>query len=120
MRYYWPIYLLVIALGLAYLTHYITAVIPVGFFIASLVTYGLYFKDKRAAKRGTWRIPEKTLHLASLLGGWPGAIAGQQQLRHKTQKTSFRIVFWLAVIVNIIVLTAIHTPQLQDMIKLSA
>lgn len=118
-RYYWPIYLLMVTLGLAYITSKITAVVPVGFFIASLITYGLYFKDKHAAKKGTWRIPEKTLHLASLLGGWPGAIVGQQQLRHKTQKTRFRVVFWLAVITNIIIMTALHMPQLHAMIGLS-
>lgn len=49
---------------------------------------------------GSWRVPENTLHLLALLGGWPGALYAQQTLRHKTQKTSFRIVFWMTVLAN--------------------
>lgn len=55
------------------------------------VAYGL---DKRRARRGKRRIPEKTLHLLELCGGWPGGFAGQQAFRHKTRKISYQIVFW--------------------------
>jgi heme/copper-type cytochrome/quinol oxidase subunit 3 len=36
----------------------------------------------------------------SLVGGWPGALVAQQKLRHKSQKQSFRIVFWITVLLN--------------------
>lgn len=36
----------------------------------SLLTYLAYAKDKLAAQKGTWRVPEKTLHLLSLFFGW--------------------------------------------------
>ncbi|MBU2978819.1 cold shock and DUF1294 domain-containing protein [Alteromonas sp. C1M14] len=67
---------------------------------ASLVTFTLYALDKSAAQKGGWRIQERTLHLLSLIGGWPGALIAQQKLRHKTQKQSFRIVFWITVLLN--------------------
>jgi uncharacterized membrane protein YsdA (DUF1294 family)/cold shock CspA family protein len=67
---------------------------------ASIITYGIYARDKTAAQNAGWRVPESTLHLMSLVGGWPGALIAQVLLRHKTRKTSFLIGYWLTVIVN--------------------
>ncbi|MCM2370445.1 DUF1294 domain-containing protein [Aporhodopirellula aestuarii] len=87
--------------------------------LASAVAIVLYWWDKRAAKRngrddsdrsaGTVhsRVPERTLLLASLLGGWPGAWWASQKFRHKTQKRSFRIQFWMAVVLNIMTVAAV-------------
>ncbi|HBQ07717.1 MAG TPA: DUF1294 domain-containing protein [Halomonas sp.] len=71
---------------------------------ASVITYVLYAWDKRAAIKQRQRVSEKTLHWLALLGGWPGAWCAQQQLRHKTQKTSFRRVYWGMVLLNLVVL----------------
>ena len=68
----------------------------------SLATFVVYGIDKRRAKHDGNRISEKRLHMRSLLGGWPGAIAGQKLFRHKTVKKSFRLVFWLTVIGNVV------------------
>lgn len=65
--------------------------------LASIFSYVAYRSDKRRAEEGSWRIPESTLHLADLLGGWPGGLIAQRQYRHKTAKTSFQVVFWLTV-----------------------
>jgi uncharacterized membrane protein YsdA (DUF1294 family)/cold shock CspA family protein len=67
---------------------------------ASLLTFVVYALDKTAARKGTWRISENTLHTLALFGGWPGAIVAQQKLRHKSKKQSFRTVFWLTVLIN--------------------
>ncbi|NVK20901.1 MAG: DUF1294 domain-containing protein [Kangiellaceae bacterium] len=67
----------------------------------SLITFVAYWLDKSAAKKNAWRIPEKTLHILSLACDWPGALFGQQLLRHKTQKQPFRAIFWLTVALNI-------------------
>lgn len=79
----------------------------------SVITFAVYAWDKSAAVRGTWRTPEKTLHMLALGGGWPGALLAQQLLRHKSVKPTFRAVFWLTVIVNVLVFLAVSSPFLQ-------
>ena len=78
----------------------LSAFILVAYLLLSLVTYIIYAVDKSAAEKGTWRTRESSLHLLSLLGGWPGAIFAQSNLRHKTKKKSFRIVFFITMALN--------------------
>jgi uncharacterized membrane protein YsdA (DUF1294 family) len=73
----------------------------------SAITFGFYAWDKQAAIDGAWRTRESTLQALALLGGWPGAVFAQQLLRHKSRKTSFQLVFWLVVIVNIAAFVAL-------------
>ena len=75
--------------------------------VMSFATFLAYGSDKGQAATGRRRIPERTLHLLAFLGGWPGAFLGQRQFRHKTQKVSFRIVFWITVILHIGVVAAV-------------
>ena len=65
--------------------------------VASGLAFGAYGYDKRQAKAGEWRIPEKALHAIESLGGWPGALLAQQVFRHKTRKLSYQLWFWLIV-----------------------
>jgi uncharacterized membrane protein YsdA (DUF1294 family) len=69
--------------------------------VMSLITFVAYGFDKRRAQNDGRRVPEKTLHLMALFGGWPGALMGQRVFRHKTQKLSFRIVLWLCVALHL-------------------
>ena len=55
----------------------------------SLVAFVLYGADKRKAKRGQWRIPEKVLLLWSFLGGAIGGSAAMLLFRHKTKHWYF-------------------------------
>ena len=57
--------------------------------------------DKRRAKRGAWRISEKSLFLSPLLGGTVGAILGMRVFHHKTKHWYFRIFFPLLAIVQL-------------------
>ena len=66
----------------------------------TVITWFIYFYDKKRAESGEWRVPESTLHLLEILGGWPSAFVAQRWLRHKTAKTSFKIVFWLIVLIH--------------------
>lgn len=81
------------------------------YLIASLITYVFYSKDKSAAQAGTWRISERTLHVLSLAGGWPGALIAQNKLRHKSKKGSFRTVYWITVIINCFIFVGLLTPE---------
>ena len=68
--------------------------------LLNVVTYVIYYADKSAAQQGSWRTSERTLHLLSLLGGWPAAWWAQQSLRHKSSKHEFRVVYWGTVGLN--------------------
>ncbi|MFI8483114.1 DUF1294 domain-containing protein [Pseudomonas sp. NPDC078700] len=70
------------------------------YLVMSLASFMQYWSDKAKAMSGAWRIPEGTLHLFELFGGWPGALVAQQCFRHKTRKGSFLAVFWLIVIAH--------------------
>ncbi len=85
---------------IASLLHHLPKFLIIYYLVISFITYIAFAVDKRAARRGNWRTPEQTLHLLSLLGGWPGALLGQHYLRHKSQKLSFRVVLWLTIVVN--------------------
>ncbi len=75
-------------------------VIPAWYAVASVVGWSLYASDKRRARDGGWRVKEATLHLAEVLGGWPGAFLAQRRFRHKTAKRSFQVGFWFAVVLH--------------------
>ena len=55
----------------------------------NLVTFAVYGADKRRARRGAWRVPEKTLFLLPLLGGSVGALLGMRVFHHKTKHWYF-------------------------------
>lgn len=92
------------AVSTLYLKGYVPVLLPVAYGVMSLVTFLMYAIDKGAAESGSRRVPEGRLHLFELLCGWPGALVGQQFFRHKTRKTSFQVVFWSYVILNLAVL----------------
>lgn len=64
-------------------------------------TFAVYMADKAAAQNGTWRTRESTLHLLSLLGGWPGARLAQGLFRHKSSKASFQQTYAATVLLNL-------------------
>lgn len=75
---------------------YLVVINILGFFIMWL--------DKRKARKGSWRIPEKTLFIITALGGGIGTIAGMYTFRHKTQKLNFVIGLPLITILEIILI----------------
>ncbi len=83
------------------LSHTVEVRWVLGFWVAVCVaTWVLYSRDKRKAVAGEWRIPESTLHLAELAGGWPAAFLAQRKLRHKIAKTRYQVAFWLIVFLH--------------------
>lgn len=79
--------------------------------VASVASFIAYAVDKSAARHGRRRTPERTLLLLGLAGGWPGALAAQQLLRHKSAKVSFLAKFWLTVVLNLAVLACFLALQ---------
>ena len=99
-----------VVVGAAVLAAEMPPLVLVLYMVASLITFIVYAVDKSAAQKGAWRTQESTLHLLSLVGGWPGALLAQQKLRHKSKKQSFRTVFWLTVLLNCGVFVWLLTP----------
>lgn len=69
--------------------------------LINMLTVFIYGGDKFAARKGWRRVPEVTLLIFGLAGGWPGAIFGQHVFRHKTQKQPFRRWFFVTVWANL-------------------
>ncbi|MDO4449365.1 MAG: DUF1294 domain-containing protein [Moraxella sp.] len=69
--------------------------------IMSIASFIAYYTDKQYAKTDDWRIPEKTLHIIDVLGGWIGASFAHKFLNHKATKAEFRGMFYITIIANI-------------------
>jgi len=68
--------------------------------VINLLAFLVYGIDKRKARKGQFRIPEKYLLLVASLGGATGAFMGMRLFRHKTKKSKFAIVVPLFMIVQ--------------------
>src|SRR5215469_3304971 len=102
MRYGWLLVLLVVPVyAVSRLAGSVDWRLLVGLpLVVSLFTFFAYRTDKRRAEAGEWRIPESTLHMAELAGGWPGAFLAQRMFRHKITKVSYQVVFSIIVIIH--------------------
>lgn len=78
--------------------------VSVAYLMLGAVSFGVYGFDKRAARRGAWRVPESTLHGIDLIGGIAGGLLGQAAFRHKTRKEGFVITTALIAAAHIIAL----------------
>lgn len=77
---------------------------------ASVFGYVAMAIDKQRAGRGEWRVPEGTLLLLAMAGGWPGVKLAQQRLRHKTVSQPFRALLTLIGLVQAGLLLAALLP----------
>ncbi|GIM28141.1 membrane protein [Clostridium polyendosporum] len=84
-----------------YLYWYVALINSIGF--------SLMYIDKRRAIKKTWRISERQLFLAALLGGSIGSILGMYVFRHKTKHWYF--VYGLPVLLIIQVILIILLKQ---------
>ena len=78
------------------------SIIIVYFILVNVVAFFLMGEDKRRARKKLWRISEKTLFLAALLGGSVGGLCGMYYFRHKTKHWYFRIGFPVIVCVQMV------------------
>lgn len=77
----------------------------------SVVTFFAYGLDKLKAKKGAWRIPEKTLLGLGIIGGAFGAIMGMKAFRHKTKHRYFWVINYAAGFVHILIIGYLAVKQ---------
>lgn len=75
-------------------------IIGIYYICVNVIAFILYGLDKKYAREGRWRIPEKTLLGIALIGGAAGAWIGMQTFRHKTKRMSFRMLVPLFAVVH--------------------
>jgi uncharacterized membrane protein YsdA (DUF1294 family)/cold shock CspA family protein len=81
------------------------------YLMASSLAFVFYKRDKAMAITHQRKIPENTLHLWSLIGGWPGAALAEKLVHHKSRKRSFQIVYWITIALNGIVFFWMLSPR---------
>ena len=72
--------------------------------VMNIVSFSLMAYDKRCAKAGKWRVPERTLFLAAGCFGGLGGVLGMFLCRHKTKHWYFRVFFPVMLAVQIALL----------------
>lgn len=73
----------------------------------NVVAFAYYGYDKARAKGTRSRVPEVVLHAIALAGGTLGAYLGMRVFRHKTIKGSFRIIFWIIAVLQLLLIIAV-------------
>lgn len=66
-------------------------------------SYYLFVKDKQLARRGSYRLSEKRLVLASLCLGGVGALLAMRVARHKTKHRLFQVVVPMSALLTVCV-----------------
>ncbi len=85
----------------------VTIVLIIALAVLNLISFGLMAWDKRCARAGKWRVPEKTLFLAAACFGGLGGVLGMTLCRHKTKHWYFRLFFPVLLIVQVVILTLV-------------
>ena len=75
----------------------------------NIATFLLYGIDKYKAKKSKWRISEATLLTMAAIGGSIGAWAGMRLWHHKTMHKKFKYGIPLIIIMQIALVTYLHT-----------
>ena len=70
----------------------------------NILTFVMFFIDKRAAKKNLWRKKESLLMGMILAGGVVGGFWGVFLLRHKSRKLKFKFVLVLSLILHILII----------------
>lgn len=60
------------------------------------------FIDKNRAKKGNYRISEKTIFIIALLLGAIGVYIGMYKFRHKTKHLSFTVGIPVCIVINVL------------------
>ena len=72
--------------------------------IMNIASFCLMGHDKRCARQGKWRVPEKRLFLVTACFGGLGGVLGMKVFRHKTQHWYFKFFFPVLLVLQIALL----------------
>lgn len=82
----------------------ILKILAVYLLAANVVAFVAFGIDKRKARKGRWRTPERTLMTMAAVGGALGAWLGMKAFHHKTLHRKFRygvpalLIAWLTLL----------------------
>ncbi len=85
---------------------WVWVVLDVYLLIVNVAAFALMGIDKSKAKRGAWRIPERTLFLPVVLFGSLGGTLGMLTFRHKTKHWYFKYGFPALLVVQVLLMVA--------------
>ena len=72
--------------------------------IMNIASFALMGHDKRCARQGKWRVPEKRLLLVTACFGGLGGVLGMKVFHHKTQHWYFKVFFPVLLVLQIVVI----------------
>ena len=72
--------------------------------IMNIASFALMGHDKRCARQGKWRVPEKRLFLVTACFGGLGGVLGMKVFHHKTQHWYFKVFFSVSLAMQVVVL----------------
>ena len=82
-------------------------IVEIYLLLINLAGFAMMGIDKNRAKRGAWRISEKTLFTCALLGGSLGTTLGMSTFRHKTRHWYFKYGMPLILVVQVVLINYI-------------
>ena len=74
--------------------------------IVNIAAFVLMGHDKRCARQGKWRVPEKCLLLVTACFGGLGGVLGMKVFHHKTQHWYFKVFFPALLVLQVALLVA--------------
>ncbi|MBR5564572.1 MAG: DUF1294 domain-containing protein [Roseburia sp.] len=75
--------------------------------VINMIGFAMMGIDKSRAKKGEWRIPEKTLFACALLGGSLGTTCGMHVFHHKTKHWYFKYGMPLILVLQVYLINGI-------------
>ena len=72
--------------------------------LINLITFSVFGYDKQLAKNRKNRISERSLFLLMLFGGTIGGLLAMLVFRHKTKKTSFKLMVFGIIVIQLVLL----------------
>lgn len=78
----------------------------------SAFTAWAFAYDKHQARGGGRRVPERTLHTLTIIGGAAGALIAMELYRHKTKHLGFWVIGWAALALHLVLVVLVISGRL--------